>query len=177
LVISYNEKMNLCNFKNCYKDDFNHSRKLKKIFGKFKYKGVDYINQNNANIEFKETFAYKERKLARFAVYLKDYLESEYIVFIWWMDYENDKKEIYLHRTKRILSKYKFANKKKIAQPYLSTIEKHPLGKFDDLHKLKIKLDSLNSKKVCEGQDCLDCPELSTCKLTDIDISKLGLIK
>jgi len=135
--IKENSKMSLCKYTKHYKDDFNHSRYLKEVFGVFQYQGVDYINPNGIKIEFKECFKkYKPNKV-RFAVYKKD-LKSDYIVFIWlYSDF------IYLHKTRLILRKYEFANKKQIAQPYFNTIRKNFLRKFTDLSELKIYLDLL----------------------------------
>jgi hypothetical protein len=177
MAIKYNENMNLCAYKSYYKNDFNHSKRLKEAFGTFNYQGCDYINSNGAKIEFKECLTAKQRKMVRFAIYLKDYLESEYIVCIWWKNYKNNQKEIYVHRSKYILKKYKFANKRQICQPYISTIGKNYLAKFKSLDNLKEYLDKLQPNELCEGVDCLDCSELSTCKKHKIDLSKLGNIK
>ena len=134
-----NIKSHNCNvghYKQHYVNDFNHSKYLKKIFGVFNYQGCDYINDNNVNIEFKESFQIVPEKLVRFATYLKDKLESDYMVFIY-------NHISYIHKSKQILGKYKYANKKQIAQPYLNTVRKNYVAKFDDYTELKVFLDKL----------------------------------
>lgn len=129
--------MTLHDYRQYYSNDYNHSTRLKEVFGLFNYKGVDYNNPNGINIEFKESHVYSipENRVC-FAVYEKDKLDSDYIVFIY-------KDLIFLHRSKQILAKYKCKNKKKICKPYLSTIRKNYLEKFSDLNKLKVYLDKL----------------------------------
>ena len=129
--------MTIHNYKEFYKDDYNHSARLKEVFGKFKYKGCDYQNPNGINIEFKEShiFNIPENKV-RFACYYKDVLGSDYMVFIY-------KDLIFVHKTKRVLGKYKFMSNKAIAQPYLSTIRKNYLRKFNKITELKTYLDGL----------------------------------
>jgi len=141
--ITQNPKMNLCNYSNFYDKDFNHSRMLKEIFGVFQYKGTDYINPNEIEIEFKETFKYYDgnEKLIRFACYLKDKTDSDYIVFI---TYHKGFPMCYVHNSNQILGKYKFNNKKLIAQPYFTTIRKNYLRKFNSLVHLKNYLDILD---------------------------------
>ncbi len=129
--------MTLQDYRQYYDNDFNHSKRLKDTFGLFNYQGCDYNNPNGINIEFKESHIYDiPEKTVRFAVYEKDKLESDYIVFIY-------KDLIFVHKSKRILAKYLFKSVKKIAQPYLSTIRKNYINKFDDLNKLKTYLDKL----------------------------------
>ncbi len=129
--------MTLQDYRQYYDNDFNHSKRLKDIFGLFNYQGCDYNNPNGINIEFKESHIYDiPEKLVRFAVYEKDKLESDYIVFIY-------KDLIFVHNSNRILAKYGFRSIKKNAQPYLATIRKNYIKRFDDLDKLKTYLDKL----------------------------------
>jgi len=122
-----------------YKDDFNHSKYLKEVFGVFNYQGCDYVNPNGVNIEFKESFKYDvPDNRVRFAVYEKDKLDSDIIVFVY-------KDKSYVHKTRHILSKYKFNAPKKLAQPYLTTVSRNYLKKFDDLTDLKEYLDKLEN--------------------------------
>ncbi len=137
-----NIKSNKCtigHFKQHYENDFNHSKYLKQIFGVFNYQGCDYNNPNGLNIEFKESFQKLAENRIRFATYLKDKLESDYIVFVY-------NHISYVHKSKQILGKYKYANKKKIAQPYLTTIRKNYIAKFDDYQELKDFLDKMKPK-------------------------------
>ena len=130
--------MTLHDYRQYYDNDYNHSKRLKDVFGLFNYQGCDYNNPNGINIEFKESHIYDiPEKLVRFACYEKDKLESDYITFIY-------KNLIFVHKSKRILAKYKCNNTKKICQPYLSTIRKNFIKKFNDLNKLKNYLDKLN---------------------------------
>ena len=130
--------MTLHDYRQYYGSDFNHSLRLKEVFGLFNYQGCDYNNPNGINIEFKESHIYNiPEKLVRFACYEKDKLESDYMVFIY-------KDLIFVHKSNYVFNKYKFANKKKLAQPYLSTIRKNYIKKFNDLYSLKEYLDKLN---------------------------------
>lgn len=130
--------MTLHDYRQYYTDNFNHSTRLKKVFGTFNFKGCDYNNPNGINIEFKESHIYDiPEKLVKFACYEKDKLESDYIVFIY-------KDLIFVHKSKYLFKRYKFANKKKIAQPYLSTIRKNYIAKFDNIYSLREYLDKLN---------------------------------
>lgn len=157
--INEHDNMNLCSkeYLRFYDSDLNHSKFLKEIFGVFQYKGTDYINPNNVQIEFKETFKYynNNEKLIRFACYKKDYLESDYIVFI---TYHLGFPLCFIHKSKLILGKYKFDNKKQIGQPYFTTIRKNYLAKFDNLIDLKEYLDKLSK----ENKDCI----CKTCKFS-----------
>ncbi len=130
--------MTLHDYRQYYDNDYNHSKRLKDVFGLFNYKGCDYNNPNGINIEFKESHIYDiPEKMVRFAVYEKDKLESDYITFIY-------KDLIFVHKSKRILAKYLFKNVKKIAQPYLSTVRKNYIRRFSNLIRLKTYLDKLN---------------------------------
>ena len=129
--------MTLHDYRMYYENDYNHSKRLKEVFGVFNYQGCDYNNPNGINIEFKESHIYDiPEKLVKFACYEKDKLESDYIIFI----YQN---LIFVHNSKYVLNRYKFINKKKLAQPYLSTIRKNYIKRFDDLYSLKEYLDKL----------------------------------
>ena len=129
--------MTLHDYRMYYENDYNHSKRLKDVFGVFNYQGCDYNNPNGINIEFKESHIYDiPEKLVRFACYEKDKLESDYIVFIY-------KDLIFVHSSKYVFKRYKFANKKKLCQPYLSTIRKNYIEKFNDLYGLKNYLDKL----------------------------------
>ncbi|KKL24585.1 hypothetical protein LCGC14_2413890 [marine sediment metagenome] len=130
--------MTLHDYRMYYENDYNHSKRLKEVFGVFNYQGCDYNNPNGINIEFKESHIYDiPEKLVKFACYEKDKLESDYIIFI----YQN---LIFVHNSKYVLNRYKFENKKKLAQPYLSTIRKNYIKRFDDLYSLKEYLDNLS---------------------------------
>ena len=142
--IHISKDMNLCKYAKHYSNDFNHSKYLKEVFGTFNYDKVDYINDYGIRIEFKECLSSKyPLNRVRFAVYYKDYLYSDYIVFCYYFDKTN---HIYLHKSKQILGKYKFDNSKAICQPYLSTIRKNYIEKFQDLESLKEYIDKI--KKV-----------------------------
>jgi len=137
MITIKSEKCTLGKYKEHYENDFNHSKYLKKVFGIFNYQGCDYVNRNGVRIEFKESFKYDiPDNRVRFAVYLKDKLESDYIVFVY-------KNESYVHKSRLILSKYKFNEPKRLAQPYLTIVRRNYVMKFSNLQKLKIYLDKI----------------------------------
>lgn len=124
--------MTLHNYRRFYDGDYNHSTRLKDIFGIFNYKGVDYITKNGIKVEFKESFRYHipENKV-KFSVYSKD-LKADLIVFIY-------KDWSYVLISDFFSKEYKF--KKGIAQPYLTTISNNYIRKFNSLERLKTYLD------------------------------------
>ena len=137
MITVKSEKCTIGKYKEHYKDDFNHSKYLKAVFGVFNYQGCDYVNPKGVNIEFKESFTYhKPDNRVRFAVYEKDKLESKYIVFVY-------KNKSYVHKTHLILAKYKFNPPKYLAQPYLSRVSRNYTASFTDLQSLKVYLDNL----------------------------------
>ncbi|GAG53955.1 unnamed protein product [marine sediment metagenome] len=135
------EKCSLGKYVKHYDKNFNHSSKLKEVFGVFNFKGCDYVNKHNIRIEFKESFRdYCSINLVRFACYKKDFIESDYIVFCYYIDKRN---YIFLHKSKMILRKYKFNKPKCLAQPYLTTVRKNYVEKFSNLIDLKEYIDKL----------------------------------
>lgn len=128
------KKLTIHNYRKHYDGDYNHSTRLKDVFGVFNYQGVDLITDNGVKVEFKESFRYNipESKV-KFSVYSKD-LEADLIIFVY-------KDWSYICFSDFFRKEYEF--KKGIAQPYLSTIKSNSIRRFDSLERLKIYLEKI----------------------------------